>query len=518
MSTHDTMNANGTMNANDTMNATIPIDRAAAITERIAARYPLLYLVTGDAEDTHKLVRGAATACAVAIDTVRAGAGDPVAATVKAMERAVASTERRAIVVEHGHQLLQSAPFVRLVAERLRDLERAGHHLVLLAPLSRPCPELDSERVVLSVPLPGAEELKPAIFAAFSGTGALVDGALVEAAIQAAKGMTMAQLRRALRRVRCQGGAPDASWVTALRAEKRDLVGHSGVLEIVEQSPGIDSVGGLDTLKDWLGRRRKAMGPGALEFGLPQPRGVLLIGVQGCGKSLFAKATAAELGLPLLRFDLGRLFTRDAAPDERLRQALSVTEAMAPVVLWVDEIDKSFASAMDGAATTARIFGTFLTWLAEHRGGVFVAATANRVDHLPAELMRKGRFDDTFFVDLPDVEVRGEILAIHIQKSGRDPAGYDLAGLARLADRLTGAELEQAVIEALGIAFGKDRELQNADIERALRETVPFVETYEEQVKTLREWARKRARSAGKDRSLRDLFVEANAVAEKWRT
>ncbi len=493
------------------------MSRALPITERIAARYPLLYLVTGDAEDTRRLVLASARACKVGIAEVRAGIADAVRATAEAVERALAGQERQVVVIDHGHQLLRDGGFVRLLAERLRDLERGGHCLVLLAPLVEPCPELDSERVVLQVGLPGVDELRAPVHAAFSGAGD-VDSALIEDALQAAKGMTLAQLRRALRRIRIHGGSPDPSWVAALRAEKRDLVGHSGVLEIVERAEGLEAVGGLDTLKEWLSRRRLTMRDHAREFGLPPPRGVLLIGVQGCGKSLFAKATAAVLGLPLLRFDLGRLFTRDAAPDERLRKALAVTEAMAPVVLWVDEIDKSFASAMGGAATTSRIFGTFLTWLAEHRGGVFVAATANRVDHLPAELMRKGRFDETFFVDLPDVDVRAEILAIHVRRSGRDPSAYDLAALARRGERLTGAELEQAVVEALAMAYVAGRDLTDGDIERALRDTVPFVETYEEQVKTLRDWARRRARAAGKDRSLRDLFVGAQeGETERWR-
>lgn len=495
------------------------IDRGAPIRDRLAARYPLLYLVTGDVEDTQKLVAAAARDVRMATVTQRCGTDNPVSVVMAALTNVLGQQQRTVLVADQGHRLLDDATMVRSLAERLREMERGGHCLVLLAPVSQHCPELDAERVVLSVPLPGDMELLGPIEAAFTASDGSRNPQLIEDALYAAKGMTMAQLRRALRRVRLVGGVPDESWITELTTEKRDLVGHSGILEIVQTPPTLSEVGGLDALKDWLARRRLAMREEARKFGLPEPRGVLLIGVQGCGKSLFAKATASELKLPLLRFDLGRLFAGDSGPDERLRQALAVTEAMAPVVLWVDEIDKSFASAMSGSGATARIFGTFITWLAEHKGGVFVAATANRIDHLPAELMRKGRFDETFFVDLPDVQVREEVLAIHIARSGRVPTNYDLARHAKTADRLTGAELEQAVIEALSMAFVEHRELGDDDLDRALRETVPFVETYEEQVKELREWARRRARSAGRDRSLRDLFVDASSAgSESWRT
>lgn len=486
------------------------MDRAAAIRERFAARYPLLYVVTSDEGDGLALLRTEARAAGLEWVEVRYERRPAGEAAADAIEALAGAARRTVLALTMGHALLDDAPFVQVLAEQLRPLERGGHTVVLLAAADRPCLTLDRERVVLYLPLPGPAELRPLVEAAFTPAGGkAADPRLVEAALRAARGMTTAQLRRALRRVRLSHPRSPTAAVAGIALEKRDLVAHSGVLEVIEQSAGLDEVGGLDNLKAWLNRRRQALSDKARAFGLPAPRGLLLIGVQGCGKSLFAKATATALGLPLLRFDLGRLFTRDSAPDENLRHALAITEAMAPTVLWVDELDKAFAGAMSGSDTTARIFGTFITWLAEHKSGVFVAATANRIDHLPAELMRKGRFDETFFVDLPDAAVRQEILAIHIAKSGRDPAGYGLEALARAADKLTGAEIEQTVIEALAMAFEEGRELQDSDIERAMAETVPFVETYELQVKELREWARRRARSAGRDRSLRELFLDA---------
>ncbi len=494
--------------------------RSRPIHERLAARYPLLYVISGDEPDARQVLRKAGMARGLKVIEPRYGRADLQDAACDAIEALVAATERSAVVLPLGHRLLTCVGFVQLLAEHLRAIEKAGHAVVMLAANDVPSPELDRDRVVLYLPLPGADELRPLVEAAFRpSVGGAADPRTVELALEAAKGMTSVQLRRALRRVRLSHPEPDMAAVAELHAEKRDLVAHGGLLDVVAEPPTLADVGGMDNLKAWLGRRRRALSEQARSFGLPAPRGVLLIGVQGCGKSLFAKAVADAFGLPLLRFDLGRLFTRDSAPDENLRHALAVTEAMAPAVLWVDELDKAFSGAMNGSDTTARIFGTFITWLAEQRDGVFVAATANRVDRMPAELMRKGRFDETFFVDLPNADVRAEILAIHLRRSGRDANSFDMQAHARAGERLTGAELEQAVVEALAVAFEEGRELADGDINRALRETVPFVETYEKQVKELREWARRRARHAGRDQSLRELFLEArhDDGGEPWR-
>ena len=496
------------------------MDRARPIAERLVARYPLLYLISGDEPDARILLRRCGKAAGLTLAEPRYGRGELVAAAADALDSLVEKSERTLLVLAGGHRLLAEPTFIQILTEQLRAIEKLGHTVVMLAAHDVASADLDRDRVVLYLPLPGAEELRPLVEAAFTPSAkAAADPKVVERALEAAKGMTTVQLRRALRRLRADGGAPGLEAVAGLHAEKRDLVAHGGVLDVVADPPSLADVGGMDNLKEWLGRRRRALSIQAREFGLPAPRGVLLLGVQGCGKSLFAKAVASAFGLPLLRFDLGRLFTRDGAPDENLRHALAVTEAMAPTVLWVDELDKAFAGAMTGSDTTARIFGTFITWLAEDRQGVFVTATANRVDQLPAELMRKGRFDETFFVDLPDADVREQILAIHLRRSGREAARFDLAGHARACEKLTGAEIEQAVVEALAVAFEEERELVDADLDRALRQTVPFVETYEQQVKELREWARRRTRHAGRDRSLRELFAEARRGdgSEPWR-
>ena len=491
------------------------MNRSTALRQRLEARYPLLYIVHSDERDAVRLLAEAAATVTLPIEGVSAGRGDIVELAAAALDRLLSRPESALLILPLGHRLLCDAGFVRLMAEALTELELHGHVVALLAPHAIPCPELERDIVLLRVPLPTAAELTPLVAAAFRAAGGGVDAAMVGGSVQAVQGLTLGQARRALRRVR-RAGLEGSAAIAELQAEKRDLVAAGGTLEIVDALPDLDAVGGLDELKEWLLRRRKALTPEARRYGLPVPRGMLVVGIQGCGKSLIAKASAAALGLPLVRLDLGRLYTATQAPDENLRLALQIAEAMAPVVLWLDEIDKAFAhGASGGSEAGSRIFGSFLTWLGEQRAGVFVAATANRIEHLPAELMRKGRFDDTFFVDLPDLAVRAEVLTIHLRASGRDEQRFDIDQLAQAADRLTGAEIEQAVVEALSISFAEGRELLQDDLLAVLSNTVPFVETYEQQVKELREWARRRCRPASRDRSLRELYLSARSSRDQ---
>jgi SpoVK/Ycf46/Vps4 family AAA+-type ATPase len=279
----------------------------------------------------------------------------------------------------------------------------------------------------------------------------------------------------------------------------------------------MESVGGVEELKKWLRGRSDAFSDRARAFGLPQPRGLLLLGVQGCGKSLTAKAVADLWKLPLVRLDLGGLFISAAPAEESVKRAIQVAEAMAPVVLWVDEIDKGFAGARSpDSGGVARVLGSFLIWLQEKTKPVFVVATANEIEHLPPELLRKGRFDEIFFVDLPDVHEREQIFAIHLHKRLRDPRRFDLKTLARASEHFSGAEIEQVVISALYHAFSEKRELSTGDISQAIEETVPLYLTYEERIKELRDWAKQRARFASIDSSMLDLFeVDVAPITEQ---
>ena len=283
--------------------------------------------------------------------------------------------------------------------------------------------------------------------------------------------------------------------------EKRQVIRKSGLLEYYPVQEGLRQIGGLDYLKYWLGRRAPAFSEAARRFGLPEPKGLLLLGVQGCGKSLTAKAVAAQWHLPLLRLDVGRIFSGlVGSSEENLRKAIRVAESVAPAVLWIDEIEKGLSgiasSGMTDSGVTARVFGTLLTWLQEKTAPVFVIATANRIEALPPELLRKGRFDEIFFVDLPTPEERQEIFDIHLRRRGRDPARFDLSELTRLSPGFSGAEIEQAVVEGLYHAFADGKELEQAHLVGAISETMPLATTMKEEIARLREWARTRTRPA----------------------
>jgi SpoVK/Ycf46/Vps4 family AAA+-type ATPase len=283
--------------------------------------------------------------------------------------------------------------------------------------------------------------------------------------------------------------------------EKRQVIRKSGLLEFISVDQSLGTVGGLDALKAWLKARGQAFGEPARAYGLPAPKGLLMLGVQGCGKSLTAKSIAAEWSLPLLRLDMGRIFSGlVGSSEENLRRAIRVAESVAPAVLWVDEIEKGLSGVASSGSTdggvTARVFGALLTWLQEKTSPVFVVATANRVEALPPELLRKGRFDEIFFIDLPAAPERREIFRIHLSQRHRDPADFDLDDLARRSEGFSGAEIEQAILSGMYEAFSGSANLSSFHVQRALAETYPLSATLGEEIGRLREWAKNRTRSA----------------------
>jgi len=288
----------------------------------------------------------------------------------------------------------------------------------------------------------------------------------------------------------------DEDDINTVLAGKRKALHQGGLLEYVETPVDLKQIGGLKRLKNWLKQRQNAVTDEAAQFGLPAPRGVLMLGVQGAGKSLCAKAIATAWRRPLLRMDVGALYDCYVGESEkRLRDALRQAESMAPIVLWIDEIEKAFASAAsrstDGGLSQ-RMFGSLLTWMQEHEAAVFLVATANDIEALPPELLRKGRFDEIFFVDLPSHATRKQIFAIHLDKRGRDSSSFDLDTLAAAADGFSGAEIEQAVISALHEAFGSQRPLTTQDIVDAVAASPPLSVTMAERVRSLRAWAQGR--------------------------
>jgi len=322
-----------------------------------------------------------------------------------------------------------------------------------------------------------------------------------EQIIKAAQGLTLAEAENAFAKAIAADGKLDKDDIGLVLDEKRQVIRKSGLLEYYPTEERLANVGGLENLKAWLTRRTAAFGEAARKFGLPEPKGMLLLGVQGCGKSLTAKAIAATWRLPLLRLDMGRIFSGlVGSSEENLRRAIRVAEGVAPAVLWIDEIEKALSgvasSGQSDGGVTARVFGTLLTWLQEKTAPVFVVATANRIDLLPPELLRKGRFDEIFFIDLPAAPERREIFGIHVARRGRKPEAYDLGRLAELSEGFSGAEIEQAVVAGLYLAFGEQQELSQQHLEQSLRESVPLAATMREEIGKLRDWSRTRTRPA----------------------
>ncbi len=289
--------------------------------------------------------------------------------------------------------------------------------------------------------------------------------------------------------------------ITIVLSEKEQIIRKSGVLEYYHVNEKMQEVGGLEELKDWLVKRGKAFTPKARDFGLPEPRGILLLGIPGCGKSLTAKAIAGMWQLPLLKLDVGKVFSSYVgSSEENVRRAIQTAESIAPCILWLDEMEKGFSglgsSGMTDGGTTARVFGTFLTWLQEKKSAVFVVATSNNVSQLPPELLRKGRFDEIFYVDLPSKEERKEILKIHLEKRRREPGKYDLEKVSRETQGFSGSEIEEVIVSGLYDAFNHDEELEQNHLEQVIKTMIPLSRTMEEQIKGIRDWAKLRARRA----------------------
>ncbi len=417
-------------------------------------------------------------------------------------------------VVLDAHRLLDDPMAIRRLRDRLPQITARRQVVVLLGPVLHLPVELLREAATVELPLPNEAELL-SLFerlhdkqADSSSKDADASPQHLNSAARSALGLTGSEAVRVFRKACEKSHGLNDEAVEVIVREKRRALGRTPALSFHQFDAGLSDVGGLGELKLWLQERRRAFGSEAQAFGLPTPRGLLLLGVQGCGKSLCAKAVAREWHFPLLRLDLAATFSSGTqSPEQAIREAVLVAESLAPAVLWIDEIEKGFA-ASESDPSASRVFGSFLTWLSEKDSPVFVVATANDVTALPPELLRRGRFDDLFFVDLPTENERAEILSIHLRRRGRDPLQFNLVDLAIQAARLSGAELEQVVTAALYGAFAESRDLAESDLESAIHDTVPLYDTYEERIKELRDWAKGRTRPASVDAKMVELFAE----------
>jgi SpoVK/Ycf46/Vps4 family AAA+-type ATPase len=494
----------------------------------IRARYPLIALITWEeervetelAEFVKKLnkklfcwsvIRGLYPQGESAQSQKRAlprNTTDPL----EALEEIVRLVDSAVFLFKDFHPYLRDNSVVRKLREVTQHMRASHKTLLFLTPTLGIPLELEKDISVIDVPLPGMPELD-SLLATIADQ--LKDGAKKDLTIEpparekllkAAQGLTLKEAENSFARALILKGKLTEEEVGIILSEKEQAIRKSGFLEYYHTDASLGGIGGLDNLKEYLARRAMAFTEKAREFGLPPPRGVLLIGVQGCGKSLTAKAVSREWGLPLLRFDVGKVFASlVGSSEENVRRAITVAESVAPALLWIDEIEKAFAgtssSHLSDAGTVSRVFGTFITWLQEKTSPVFVMATANNISILPPELLRKGRFDEIFFVDLPGLAERRDIFRIHIRKRGRDPERFDLDALAKDCDGFSGAEIEEAVITGLFEAFYEGTELKTAHILKALEETVPLSRTMVEDIERIRTWAGHRARRAARHTS-----------------
>lgn len=388
---------------------------------------------------------------------------------------------------------------LRVLRDLIAKLERDGNTLVLIDSSDAIPPVVQSAATRLDISLPGEKELDLLVretirtHNAEKPVSVNIARSTYKTIVKNLLGLTRRQARRIIADcIRDDSQFCEADLNTVL-ARKRQMLCGGGLLEFIETPTSLDEVGGLNRLKRWLGRRERVFSEEAKSFGLAEPRGILLLGVQGAGKSLCAKAIAAGWQKPLLRMDVGALYDRYIGESEkRLRDTLHQAEAMAPIVLWIDEIEKAFASAasrsIDGGLSQ-RMFATLLTWMQEHHAAVFLVATANDIEALPPELLRKGRFDEIFFVDLPGDAARRQILTIHLRKRNRNPEAFDLDALVAASAGYSGAEIEQAIVSSLFDAFAQKCDLNTPLLAAAIQASPPLSVTMAERVQSLRAWA-----------------------------
>lgn len=477
-------------------------DLLARIPALLAARYPLLWLISSEEERVERALERLAAANNLVLYRWRqtTGLSDPSGATVAGSESplgalaALSREERPALFLfEDFADFLEDGKIVRRLRDLLRELEGRRQMILLLSQrLSLPG-DLEKDAVVMDIPLPRRAEVGKLLALLLRAQRIELTAELFEQFVTASLGLSEKEIKRAYARVLLDGERFSARDLDLLLDEKEKLIRKSRFLEYVRTDLHLKSLGGMENMKEWLRQRSLAFSVRAREYGLPEPKGLFLLGVQGCGKSLSAKIVAGLWKVPLLRLDVAALF--DGRAEEGLRETIRVAESLAPAVLWIDEIEKAFF----GEAGGGRIFGNFLTWMQEKTQPVFVVATANDVRSLPPELLRKGRFDEIFFVDLPNVHERLEILDIHLRRRGRSPEVFDLLAIAEETDRYSGAELEQLITSAMFRSFAAERAMNQEDLLRTVRETVPLAITMDDRLKELRDWARPRARPASVD-------------------
>ncbi len=499
----------------------------------IRARYPVIYISTWEEERVEKLLQEIAEkrnkrlfVWSVTQGIVKSGAepqrgktGGRTTDPVGALDAIIEQVDPAIFLLKDFHPFTAPGRCNISVIRRLRDasihLRDTYKTIVIVAPTVEIAPELQKDVTVVDFSLPTTRDFNTLLDRIIedvkenSTIEIAIDQADRERLLHAARGLTLREAENVFAKTIVIDGKLCGDDIDMIFSEKQQIIRKSGLLEYYEAEERLGHVAGLQNLKEWFRKRTIAFSDQAARFGLPAPRGVLLLGVQGCGKSLIAKSVASLWRLPLLRFDVGRMFTSlVGSSEENVRRAIQTAESVAPVILWIDEIDKALAgSSSSGGSdggTSSRVFGTLLTWLSEKTAPVFVIATANDISHLPPELLRKGRLDEIFFVDLPNQEERHDVFRIHLARRGRDPAKFNLDQLAAASDGFSGAEIEESIVSGLFDAFSQKMELSTEIVRESIAQTVPLSKTMNEELNRLRTWAAGRARPAtGSEQTVR---------------
>ncbi len=493
-----------------------PIDRDIEIL--IRARYPIIYILTWEEKRVEKALENIAKARNKGIytwsitdgltTTVTGGRfSDTLKDPLNVLDHVMKSTESALYILKDFHPFMKEPKIIRKLKDVASAIKTSHNTLIILSPEMVIPKEMEKEITVVDYPLPDYEDIKKLLHK-------LIDSIkrnprvrieltpnTEEKVIKAALGLTLNEAENVFAKAVVMNNHLGEEDIDVILSEKEQIIRKSGLLEYYHANEKFNHIGGLDHLKVWLVKRGSAFSEKARKFGLPEPKGILLLGVQGCGKSLCAKVVSSLWNLPLLRLDMGNIFSGLIGSSEsNIRKAIKIAESLSPCILWIDEIEKGMSgiqsSGMSDGGTTSRVFGTLLTWMQEKTKPVFVIATANDITQLPPEMLRKGRFDEIFFVDLPTREERRKIFEIHINKRGRDPSKFDIDTLVELSEGFSGAEIEQAVISGLFDAFSRGGELTTQDLINAIKETFPLSKTMRDKIEWLRNWAKDRARRA----------------------
>ncbi|MBI5705535.1 MAG: AAA family ATPase [Armatimonadetes bacterium] len=497
------------------------MDEAGQIEVLIRAKYPILYVVSWEERRVEEAVTKICTDLGRKLHTwsvtqgmrpqVQRTSGPDKPSALSGELEALAliheAPERTVFLLRDYHAFLKDYRVVRLLRDLSFRLRTRAQTLILLAPTLNLPVELEKDVTVLEFPLPNAEDIDEVLSKVIEAVkdDPKLDTKLKkqerELIVKSSQGLTRDEIENVFALSLVSKRRFD---MEAILEEKKQIVRKSGLLEYYPAENKLEDVGGLELLKEWLGRRKEAFTDKAKEFGIPAPKGVLLLGVQGCGKSLVAKAIAANWNLPMLKMDVGRIFgSLVGQSEENMRRAIRIAESVAPCILWADELEKGFSgiggSGVSDSGTTARVFSTFLTWMQEKTKPVFLIATANDVTKLPPEMLRKGRFDEIFFVDLPDAKEREQIFKIHLKKRKRDVSKFKLSELAKTTKGFSGAEIEQVVVSSLYTAYDAKRDITTEDLKTEAGATVPLSVMMDSEIEELRTWAEMRTRPSSKN-------------------